>query len=354
VPARFLFLAGLALAMLAAHGLDGLVTTADGRPKARELIGPVALALVMGAVAAVSAASGALSPGLLGAAAIAGVAGLWALAADVRAKRMLAPGLMLIAAVDLLWVGFTVLEVRDEGAALTEREGVAELVASVAAGERVFSPSYSIPQQTASIHGLELADGVNPLQLRAYVAAMGQSAGFNWPAYSVTVPPFPPEGPRAEWEPRLDLGRLGILSIGLVVSDFPLETGGLESLGVVEGAYIYRNPQVLPRAWVQRDWEQPRGEWEPAQGLEWSPNRIAAQAAGPGLLVFSEVSYPGWVAEIDGERVAVESAYGLLRAVRLPEGAHQVVVEFRPWRVSAGIAITLLASLALAILWFRG
>ena len=353
VPARFLILAALALAMLAAHGMDGLVSSHAARRLPRELFGPLGLALAMAAAVVVASSAGPLQPGLLGAGALAAVAGIWALLAHWRARRFLAPGLILIAVVDLMWMGFSLLEVRDDGAALSEREAVAEEVAGGADGERSFSPSYSIPQQTAAIQGLELADGVNPLQLRGYVAAMGQATGFNSPAYSVTLPPFPAEGPRGEWEPQLDLGRLGLLSVGLIVSDFPLVSEGLESAGVVDGVHIYRNPQVLHRAWVQREGGEPRGEWAPVRSWEWSPNRIVVEAEGPGLLVFSEVVYPGWRAEIDGERGTLESAYGVLRAVQLPEGRHAVVLEYRPWRVGAGIAISLLTVIGLAVLWIR-
>jgi uncharacterized membrane protein YfhO len=89
------------------------------------------------------------------------------------------------------------------------------------------------------------------------------------------------------------------------------------------------------------------------QSWEWSPNRIAVVAQGPGSLVFSEVFYPGWTAEIDGAPAAVGREDGILRAVSLTDGMHSIVLEFRPWRIGAGIAITLLTAASLAILWIR-
>jgi hypothetical protein len=181
---------------------------------------------------------------------------------------------------------------------------------------------------------------------------MAQATGYDAATYSVTLPPFPAEGPRSEWRPRLDPESLGLFSVGTIVSDYPLEAAGLEERRLVQGVYIYRNPQVRPRAWVQSEMGG-GGVWRPVQSWEWSPNRIAVVAQGPGSLVFSEVFYPGWTAEIDGAPAAVGREDGILRAVSLTDGMHSIVLEFRPWRIGAGIAITLLTAASLAILWIR-
>ena len=55
---------------------------------------------------------------------------------------------------------------------------------------RIYSPSYSIPQQAAALNELELADGIDPLQLMSYVGFMEETTGIPVNSYSVTMPPF--------------------------------------------------------------------------------------------------------------------------------------------------------------------
>jgi len=105
-----------------------------------------------------------------------------------------------------------------------------------------------------------------------------------------------------------------------------------------------------PRAWVQSG-AGPDAPWQAAEILTRSPNRITVRAAGPGLLVLSEIAYPGWQAALDGDSLPLETAFGILRAVPLPEGKHQVTFVYRPWSVYLGLALGL-AGLVLA--WAAG
>ena len=49
-----------------------------------------------------------------------------------------------------------------------------------------------------------------------------------------------------------------------------------------------------------------------------------------GLVVFSEVYYPGWTATIDGQPAEVGRADYVLRAINVPAGHHEVVFKFDP------------------------
>ena len=91
--------------------------------------------------------------------------------------------------------------------------------------------------------------------------------------------------------------------------------------------------------------------WTPAEILDWTPNRVVVSVTGPGRLVLSEIHYPGWRAELDGERVEIAAAYDVLRAVDLPPGDHEVVFSFHAWTVLSGSGLTLLTLLALG--WLR-
>jgi hypothetical protein len=92
----------------------------------------------------------------------------------------------------------------------------------------------------------------------------------------------------------------------------------------------------------------------PVSVRNFAPNRIrlAADLPRPGLVVLSEVYYPGWKAWVDGNPAPVLEANYLLRAVPVPAGKHEVVLRFRSRPVEAGFAITLATLLAPALIAF--
>jgi hypothetical protein len=84
-------------------------------------------------------------------------------------------------------------------------------------------------------------------------------------------------------------------------------------------------------------------------GLSWV--EVALEACGPGYLVLSDAYYPGWEATLDGERVPVRRANAVMRAVRVPPGAHAVRFDYRPlsFRLGALVSGLALGALALAL-----
>ena len=69
---------------------------------------------------------------------------------------------------------------------------------------------------------------------------------------------------------------------------------------------------------------------------KYAPNELhySVETKGGGLLVFSEIYYPGWTATIDGKEADLGRVNYVLRALRVPNGKHEVVMEFRPKSVS--------------------
>lgn len=66
-----------------------------------------------------------------------------------------------------------------------------------------------------------------------------------------------------------------------------------------------------------------------------------------GVVAFSEIYYPGWSATIDGQAAELGRVNYVLRALRVPEGKHEVVLAFHPASLSTTNAI---AYTSLAIL----
>ena len=75
---------------------------------------------------------------------------------------------------------------------------------------------------------------------------------------------------------------------------------------------------------------------------------VRTQTADDGVLVLSEVAYPGWVATVDGTPAPIYVANGLLRAVPLPAGAHLVELRFESPTLRIGVAVSLVTAALLA------
>jgi len=113
---------------------------------------------------------------------------------------------------------------------------------------------------------------------------------------------------------------------------------------------IYANPGARPRAWI----EQTAGN---ASVREHSARHIgvSVSAAGPGMLVLSELFYPGWEARVNGKPVPTYEVDGGLRGISVPQGDSLVTDDYAPRSVMLGgilSGLTFALTLAAAI-WLR-
>jgi hypothetical protein len=346
VPPRALFLAGMGWSALAASAVEWVMTgfTAGEKKKAGMLLIWVSGFIVMLAV------------------------GIWALTRSFTASLAWGAGLTILASAclgfylagrlpanycygiilllclaELWWVDRQMFTTRPAEVVLSENEAVARYLKAQPGMFRVYSPSYSLPQQTAARFGLEQADGVDPLQLREYTAFMDQATGVPRTGYSVTVPPQiggDPAVANAAYRPNLAL--LALLNVRYLVSEYDLTSApGEPELALqtqIGRTRIYENTLAYPRAWVLPN--KPGGDTGmlKAEIVIWNPNEIVIQARGPGTLVLSEVAYPGWVVRVDDQKAALETWSGLLRGVEIGPGLHRVVMSFHPLSVYLGLA----------------
>ncbi len=145
---------------------------------------------------------------------------------------------------------------------------------------------------------------------------------------------------------------LGLLNVRFVTSEFDLNTPDLEYKGQVDETRLYENRKAMPRLWVEPDAESGELEIVPLDSIRWQPERIEADATGPGRVVLSEIDYPGWRVWVDGKPGLIEKYAGVLRSVKLGAGTHRVLFEFHPDTVYAGLAIGIFGWLILGLGWF--
>ncbi len=154
----------------------------------------------------------------------------------------------------------------------------------------------------------------------------------------------------------------------------------LQQVDFRQGVWIYQNPNVLPRAYIVHHAQIVSGkralevigspQFNPfrtatletplpdnqSASLSLQPIRSAAQATItryeahrvdvqaqtplPGLLVLSDVYYPGWQVWVDGQPSQLLLVNHALRGVYLPAGSHAISFIFRPSVFYIGLATT--------------
>ena len=86
----------------------------------------------------------------------------------------------------------------------------------------------------------------------------------------------------------------------------------------------------------------------------YEPNELIYEVSTPqdGVVVFSEIYYPGWQATIDGEPIELARADYILRAMNVPAGKHIIEMRFDPksLHVTESIAYGALALILIAIM----
>lgn len=378
IPARAWFMVAFAMAALAGFGAQGLIEW-SARPKPRSIL----LAIAVGLFAILFGVIGGLMTQSIS---------LWLLAVFVplaiclivlRLQKRLTPdrfaaaiGALLI--IDLLTVAWALYRPIGLAEAFADGQQPATWMADQPGQYRAYSPSYSVPQQVAQEHQLQLADGIDPLQLRRYVMFMQQATGVGEWGYSVTLPAF--VGARQDEDIRSALqdvqpnaALLGLINVKYVDAAFPIEQADLVERERFDSTFIYENQRVLPRAFLVTkidvaDSPAAAGVWleghdvatsAVVEGLpyafelpvppgkveitSWSPDHIELRAAGPGWLVLSEIIAPDWVATIDSTATDIFPTDLTLRGVYVPWGEHAITFDYQPRRVYAGVLISVLS-----------
>ena len=172
--------------------------------------------------------------------------------------------------------------------------------------------------------------------------------------------PFPPEGlparrvgefyraPLAPYRPRLSFVRSYRVEPDSARAWQRVASGGVDPAREV---LLDRRPDPEPAP--------PSSSATPlllARFAEDRPEEVVAEltTSNAGLLVLTDLHYPGWTAEAGGKRLPILRADGWFRAVALPAGTHRVVFRYRPLVFYAGAAISAATILTILILWHRG
>lgn len=345
VPARALFIMGIGFAAVAGKSIDLLINQNVSKTIVRKIaFGVFVFTLLLGSAIAVTVKT--VDMTLLWGFVFLNISALGLLVAS-QMTRIATIKLILfgIAAVDLIGAGFLSYNVRIKEQVGANRHELINYVQNDDELFRTFSPSYSIPQYMAAEQSLEMADGVDPLQINAYAEYMSSASGIQQTGYSVSIPSY--ETGNSEID-NLDSGPdaflMGLINVKYFVSEFEIYADGFVLMDIIADRYIYLNEKFLPRAWVQNE-DLRYEDQQPGQlivnvnSIDWKTNQINLNAQGPGKLVLSEIYYPGWIASVDGVQQDIEPVYDILRSINLEDGNHEVSFKYRPISIIAGIIL---------------
>jgi hypothetical protein len=345
VPSRALFIMGIGFAAIAGKSSDLLINQKVSKAIVRKIaFGVFIFTLLLGSAIAVTVKT--VDMTLLWGFVFLNIAALGLLVASQTTRTQTIKLILIgIAAVDLIGAGYLSYNVRIKEQVGANRHELINYIQNDDELFRTFSPSYSIPQYMAVEQSLEMADGVDPLQIDAYAKYMSSATGIHQTGYSVSIPPY--ETGNSEID-NLDSGPdallMGLINVKYLVSEFEIFTDGFVLLDKIEDSYIYLNEKFLPRAWVQNE-DLSSVDQQPGQlivkvnSIDWRTNQINLTAQGPGKLVLSEIYYPGWIASVDGVQQDIKPVYDILRSINLEDGVHEVSFKYRPISIIAGIIL---------------
>jgi hypothetical protein len=411
-PTRALYIVVLVVPILAAHGLDALGAAAPRRLGGRFVAAAVATALILGAGAALlltlpaaQATPRAGAVRLVVGAALGGAAALLA-AARVLPARVAGLALVAVVAGDLLWQNAGYLKAEPAGYAQgMERYQALEWVRAHGGGARMVNDGQGPFRlhNAGMVYGVENASGYDSVPIWRYVNYL-QILNHGRPYPHAKLKDDLAAAAISSFGSRL----LDLLNVRYVITFRSLPaprftrvfSPGPTTLAWAEPGWdsrlvVYENRDVLPRAFVVYEAAVVGGPAAAAAAIAargFDPGRVVvleqapvpapvaapdaparrpatvraherervvleATTDRPGVLVISEVYYPGWTASVDGRPAPLLRADYALRAVALGPGTHAIELRYENRAALGGIFVSL-AALALlgaaaALTWRR-
>ncbi len=229
-----------------------------------------------------------------------------------------------------------------------------------AAARGVWSPV------SLQVDGFEVPQSAgNAIDLREFVVMYWSIPHRTHPAYRmlgvkyILVPKGAPPGGEGIWpvfvdDPLVDihLNTLALPRVWLVYRTEVVSSYGEAMQRVLDPEF---RPELL--AFVENG-PILNGTGKGQIELGWySPNDVVltVHTDEAALLVISDMFYPGWYGELDGRPVSVYRTNGILRGMVVPPGTHRVEMHFRPrsLRIGLGLATVALWILTIGGIWRR-
>ncbi len=132
-----------------------------------------------------------------------------------------------------------------------------------------------------------------------------------------------------------------------LVSDYKSITNPQDVINTIFGSsFNLRNQVVLDRI---PDFNSVKGILGESKIEKYTPNdiKIKVQVNREGLLILTDAYYPGWQARVDGKITSIYKADYIFRAIRVPQGTHNVELIYNPLSFRLGICVGIVGVLGI-------
>ena len=111
--------------------------------------------------------------------------------------------------------------------------------------DRVYAPTYSLPQNVSQFAGVSLFGGVDPFQVRAVTQAINAAGGVSDTGYGVVAPALNgvtgDDLTTANQGAQLDTDQLAAWRVSHVIAPYTIEQADFELIDTIDGVNIYAN-----------------------------------------------------------------------------------------------------------------
>jgi hypothetical protein len=274
---------------------------------------------------------------------------IWSLILLARRKKFLLPIIIfgIILTTDLFLTDITLFgpSIRQN---VTESKAI-EIIKNDKSFFRVYSPTYSIGQEVAERNGIQLVQGVNPMQLASYANYLEKATNIPNDKYSVVIPPLQELNSEAITKSLTidENNRLLLIELGVkyLLFDFPMMTpNDWQLISSSDGQWLYLNKNISPRVVLFPLIGGPSGGGVTIDN--YSPNEITISISAEGeygvALGLMEINYPGWKVWVDGKEKPIKEwgTSDIFRWIELPFASKQVIFKYQPLSLFVGLFIS--------------
>jgi len=258
VPGRAWLLVALIAPLLAAYGVDTLRAALSRRAAFRWAAGLLIIGVTCVALGGVALLTPTLPPTMGVSALLFGTGAALLIAVRLSGRlpfHAAALALLLLTGADLLLTARARLEWRSSTSWVDPHLPLARALTDLQP-DRIYSPTYSVPQPIAAYEYLHLFGGIDPFQIAVVSAAIQRGAGTpsGFTGYSIAQPPLlgmiGEDVRTANREQMPDPVVLAAWGVSHVVSAYPLTVPGLSPLRVIDDQHIYANDRYDP-GWLR-------------------------------------------------------------------------------------------------------
>ncbi len=349
IPTRIWFFGGLAVAVLAGLGLEALNTDWQKRLSQwqKPLIGGLGLSFLMAGYVIVSRLWNGDYQTLLGIRMLILMVTAGLMAAWLTGKlsgRIVQWAAVALLMVELLPFDVNYIAMIDPKEAFLRPQPELDFVANQPGLFRTYlrRNAPDVPEALAYENGLELVNGYRSFQVRHAVSVIDEAVNCPPISYSPILPSCLLDVTQVDDLPEV-ARKLGELNVKFVVTEM-----------LLEGRYFQKVFDADYDVYLNTLW-QPRFQLSPAGDVtlvEKAPGyyRLNVKPSEAGSLVVRETWLPGWQVTVDNQAVKTEMVDGAFIGVNVPEGSHEVVLEYDPigWRIGVIVSV---ASLSGLVLW---